>query len=316
MLKFLSGYRGIWGGVVVLQTAYDWFVAVQLTVDKIHNWFVAVQLTVDKVHNWFIAVQLTVDKVHNWFMAVQLAATLRWYSGPIHGSRFVIHWTFEAGPIHGSRFVIHWTFEALASGYTQLLKCVSPGYADAAHRGPAGRYLQWLMERRAEDQRHFHQVQQQCSWSKNAFISEHQVQVTSHPVLCLSLSMSVFRYHLIEERIKSQVTSHPVLCLSVSMSLFSDITWLKYTFISEHQGQVTSHPVLCLSLSVFRYHLIEECIHLWASSPGYFPPCPLSFCLSQFSDISGVSVPVCFQISVDHCCFDWVWFVISVCSYC
>ena len=117
----------------------------------------------------------------------------------------------------------------LTPGYTQLLKCVSPGYTDAAHRGPAGWDLQWLVERRAEDQWHFYQVQQQCFWSKNTFISEHQVQVISHPVLCLSQS-----------------------------------------------------------LSVFRYHLIEEHIHLWASSPGYFPPCPLS-----------VSVSVCFQISPD-----------------
>lgn len=159
----------------------------------------------------------------------------------------------------------------LTPGYTQLLKCVSPGYTDAAHGGPAGWDLQWLVERRAEDQRHFHQVQQQCSWSKNTFISEHQVQVISHPVLCLSQS-----------------------------------------------------------LSVFRYHLIEEHIHLWASSPGYFPPCPQSVCLcpSLFSDISGPLLfwlsLVCYfclflllmsvSISTGKTCFDVFLFSYFVCT--
>ena len=139
----------------------------------------------------------------------------------------------------------------LAPGYTQLLKCVSPGYADAAHGGPAGWYLQWLMERRAEDQRHFHQVQQQCSWSKNTFISEHQVQVTSHPVLCLSL--------------------------------FSDITWLKNAFISEHQVQVTSHHVLCLFVSVpLCFQISVGSLSLSVSRYQW------GLCPSLFPDISGL----------------------------
>ena len=197
---------------LTVDKVHNWFMAVQLTVDKVHNWFVAVQLTVDKVHNWFMAVQLTVDNVHNWFMAVQLAATLRWYSGPIHGSRFVTHWTFEAPNtrVHSTFEVcvtrVHWRCPRGTSWMGPSMARGTKGWRSAALSSSATTML--LIEEhvhlRASSPGYFPPCPLSVSvsvcfqispdWRTHSSLSiKSRLLPTMSPV-CLSLSLSVFRY--------------------------------------------------------------------------------------------------------------------------